>query len=85
MKMGYDQKEFEVCDTFVSGLERYALAVLETMQKEDPEFADCWTACLITIDELQPEFEWGSIEDISDEGGFYVELPIAPSSTINAR
>lgn len=77
MKLKYDQIEFEADDFIVEGLEKYAKNVLRKMQEQDPECAECWTACKITIDELQPTFQWGSIEDIDDENGIYVALPLS--------
>lgn len=56
MKLNYDQIPVEI-DT--SGLTAYAQATLKAMQKADPEFADCWTACSITFEDLNPVFEWG--------------------------
>jgi len=78
MKLGYDGTEFECDESIVNGLIDYAKNMMEKMQKAETEFADCWTACCIEIDEnLQPTFSWGSIEDVTDEEGFYVELPLA--------
>lgn len=37
------------------------------MQKADPKNKDCWTSCGIIFNEIQPEFTWGSDEDISWE------------------
>ena len=77
MQLHYDQKTIECNESLADGLKDYALKVLKEMQETEPGFADCWTACLIEFEELQPEFSWGSIEDInSDDGGIYVELPL---------
>ncbi len=75
MEIKYDDKTIEV-DDLTCHLKTYAVGVLAKMQKFDPEYKDCWTACSITFNELQPEFCWGSIEDIGTEDGIYVELPI---------
>lgn len=75
MKIKYDDIAIDGEDLILI-LESYAKLVLEKMQKADPELADCWTACSITFNDLQPEFTWGSIEDIDSEDGVYVELPL---------
>lgn len=82
MKIKYDEDiEIEVED-LITHLETYAKAVMYRMQKVDTEFADCWTACLITFKGLQPEFEFGDAEHVDDEGGVYIELPLdAPKAT----
>lgn len=59
----------------VRHLEVYAKSVMCRMRKADPEFADCWTACLITFDNLQPEFQFGSKEDLAGESGILVLCP----------
>ena len=76
MKIKYDDKAIDGEDLILI-LEAYAKLVLEKMQKADPEYADCWTACSITFNDLQPEFTWGSNEDISSEDGVYVEVPLS--------
>lgn len=63
-------------ETLCHNLEVYAKGVMQKMQKADPEFADCWSACLITFDGIQPNFEWGSMEDLDDEYGVYIEMPL---------
>lgn len=82
MKLKYDDVEIELTGKS-TGLEQFAKAVLHKMQKADADWADCWTACLITFDDLNPDFTWGSIEDLSypreTNKGIYVELPIVDS------
>ena len=82
MKIKYDDDiEIEVED-LITHLEAYAKAVMYRMQKADTEFSGCWTACLITFNGVNPEFEFGNTEDVDDEGGVYVELPLnAPKAT----
>jgi hypothetical protein len=77
MEIKYDQIKFEADDFIIAGLEKYAKNILRKMQEVDPEFAECWTACNITFDELQPNFVWGSIEDIDEDVGIYVALPLS--------
>ena len=78
MKAKYDDIEIDVSDV-QHGLINYAKAVLFRMQKSDPEFAGCWTACIIDFNGLNPDFTWGSIEDLIDtkcNNNIYVELKI---------
>jgi hypothetical protein len=82
MKLKYDDIEIEV-NGEPKGLTDYARSVLYKMQKADAGMADCWTACIITMNELNPDFTWGSIDDLSSyersENNIYVELPIVAS------
>ena len=73
--ISYDGMKIDVSD-LIAHLETYAKAVLWRMQKSDKEFKGCWTACVINFNELQPEFNWGSIEDMKRMDGIYVELPL---------
>jgi hypothetical protein len=75
MWIKYDDISIDAKD-LIPHLESYAKAVLLKMQKADKELAYCWTACSITFNDLQPEFTWGSIEDIDSEDGIYVEMPL---------
>ena len=71
----YDHMKIDVTD-LMAGLATYVKAVLWRMQKADPKYENCWTACVITFNGLQPEFTWGSIEDIEKDEGIYIEVPL---------
>lgn len=74
MNINYDDISIGA-DDLIPSLEAYAKSILSKMQKADPDCADCWTACSITFDGLQPEFAWGSIQDIKGSEGIYIEQP----------
>lgn len=74
MEILYDGISIQVGD-LVRHLEFYAKAVMCRMRRAEPELADCWTACLITFDNLQPEFQFGSKEDLAGESGILVLCP----------
>lgn len=76
MKIKYDETVIEVNEGTLKGLKLYAANVMQSMQKAEPEFAECWTACLITFDELRPEFQFGSKEDIGKDDGILVHCPL---------
>lgn len=72
----YDNIAIELTPTAKVSLINYAVAVIEEMQVDDTEYPECWTSCVITFDGIQPVFQWGSIEDMSDlDEGIYVECP----------
>lgn len=50
----------------LSGIKDYALSVLRAMRKASPAYADCWEACCITFDDIQPQFMFGGKADIED-------------------
>lgn len=79
MKIDYDKTEIEAGD-LIEVLETYAKAVMYRMQKAEPDLDYCWTACLITFSQLQPEFQFGSAGDLDEDDGIYVEQPL-----INAK
>lgn len=72
MKIKYDGTEIEI-DTMP--LQQYAMSVMQKMQEADKEFADCWTGCVISFEELQPVFQFGSIDDMKSFKGLLVECP----------
>lgn len=74
MEINYDGIGIEAGD-LVRHLETYAKSVMCRMRNAEPEYADCWTACLITFDQLQPEFQFGSKEDLSKDDGILVLCP----------
>ena len=76
MKIKYDEGVEVEIEDLITHLETYAKAVMYRMQKADADFSECWTACLITFNGLQPEFTYGSTEDVDAEGGVYVEMPL---------
>ena len=75
LNLSYEDIEIEATD-LISHLETYTKAILLRMQKADDEYKECWTACSITFDGVSPNFFWGSIEDVKDEGGIIVGLPV---------
>lgn len=68
MKITYDQgaaaRTIRLNKKEIESLKDFARAVMTRMQSADRQFADCWTACGIDFDGLQPEFQWGSKNDI---------------------
>lgn len=76
MKIKYDDSREIDAEDLVALLSTYAKEVLLRMQKADPEFADCWTACSITFKDLNPDFEWGGIKDLDKDAGIWVEVPL---------
>ena len=75
MKVNYEEIRIEI-GNLRCFLGDYAKGILLQMQQADKEFADCWTGCAITFDGLQPEFEWGSIDDIDKSAPLIVYCPI---------
>ena len=77
MKIKYDNcRSIDISD-LTEFLESYAKGVMCRMQKADPKFSDCWTACVINFDNFAPQFEWGSPEDLAAaENELFVELPL---------
>lgn len=75
-----DAIEIDLSELDVGFLKAYTLSVLAKMQIADSELSDCWTACVIGIEDgsLCPTFVWGSIEDLhgtEEPNEIYVALP----------
>jgi hypothetical protein len=75
LNLSYEDIDIEASD-LITYLETYAKAILFRMQKADDEYKECWTGCSITFDGVSPQFFYGSIEDVKDDGGIIVGLPL---------
>lgn len=76
MYIDYDGTKIDCDEGMLEALKKYAKSVLEKMQKADPDYDECWTACVITFEGLQPEFTYGAIEDLDKFDGVFVEVPL---------
>ena len=68
--MKYDTKEIEPTDRFIEAVQELMRAEMEMMRLNEPEYADCWTWGVCTVNDLAMgkgfEFEFGGDEHKPD-------------------
>jgi len=72
MRAKYDADTVKLSERFVKALKEVMAAEVEMMQKQNPEFADCWYWGRCTVSDLVYldafAFQYGSKEDMPEDG-----------------